>query len=162
MATMQFVSVATQQFYREESEDSKASICSLAYVFRRAQSLYNRWLRRLSFDIHPFSVFRRFLRARLQHLTQGTGGLILTLNQTFSRPTCSSFRLDDFSAQTLSRNLTYRLTVIVGCRTDRDGSAMKQPILCGLLFILLSLCSGVFGSGAAEYGVGFNLALDYG
>jgi hypothetical protein len=80
-------------FYRKDSEDSKASICSLTYLLRRAQGLYNRLLRRPSFDIYPFSVFRRFLRARLQHLTQGTGGLILTSSQFFSRPTCSSFRL---------------------------------------------------------------------
>jgi hypothetical protein len=39
---------------------------------------------------------------------------------------------------------------------------MKQPILCGLLFILFSLCSGVSSSSAVEYGVGFNLALNYG
>jgi hypothetical protein len=40
--------------------------------------------------------------------------------------------------------------------------AMKQPMLCSVFFILFSLCSGVLSSSAAEYGVGFNLALDYG
>jgi hypothetical protein len=31
-----------------------------------------------------------------------------------------------------------------------------------VLLILFSLCSRVFGSSAAGFGVGFNLALDYG
>jgi hypothetical protein len=47
-----------------------------------------------------------------------------------------------------------------GVREVKD--TMKQPMLCSVLFILFSLCSRVLSSSAIEYGVGFNLALDYG
>jgi hypothetical protein len=39
---------------------------------------------------------------------------------------------------------------------------MRRPLLCSMLFILFSFCTLVSSSSAAEYGVGFNLALDYG
>lgn len=39
---------------------------------------------------------------------------------------------------------------------------MKQPVVYCMLFALCLFCSFVRGISAAEYGVGFNLALDYG
>jgi hypothetical protein len=49
-------------------------------------------------DNHVPSVFRRYLRARLQHLTQGTGGLILNSKEPFSwfaLPTRTRFSDED-------------------------------------------------------------------
>ncbi|CAD0111850.1 unnamed protein product, partial [Aureobasidium uvarum] len=54
------------------------------------------------------------------------------------------------------------LAAISVCRYARRGSTMRQPLLCSMLFILFFLCPRVISSGAAEYGVGFTLALDYG
>ncbi|KAH0362297.1 hypothetical protein KCU65_g8101, partial [Aureobasidium melanogenum] len=42
------------------------------------------------------------------------------------------------------------------------GSIMKRPLLYSMFLMLFFLCSRVSSSGTAEYGVGFNLALDYG
>lgn len=40
---------------------------------------------------------------------------------------------------------------------------MKQPLLYSILFILFFFCSRVSSNDAfGEYGVGFNLALEYG
>ena len=47
-------------------------------------------------------------------------------------------------------------------RTARSSGAMNQPFLYTMLFVLSFLCSLVCSSSAAEYGVGFDLALDYG
>lgn len=43
------------------------------------------------------------------------------------------------------------------------GRIMTRPLLYSMLFMLFFFCSRVSSTDAAgEYGVGFNLALDYG
>lgn len=39
---------------------------------------------------------------------------------------------------------------------------MNRPLLYSMFFMLFFVCTRVSNSGTAEYGVGFNLALDYG
>ncbi|CAD0091864.1 unnamed protein product, partial [Aureobasidium vineae] len=68
--------------------------------------------------------------------------------------------IDDYAPWQIT--LPLLLAVIGVRRYARRGSTMRQPLLCSMLFILFFLCPRVFSSNAAEYGVGFTLALDYG